>query len=67
MATLREKKQKAEEELKAAREKLRKIEDREALRIGKIALASGLADISISETQLAEEFKKLSERFQKSA
>jgi F0F1-type ATP synthase epsilon subunit len=42
------------------------LEKKEATRIGKIAVSSGLADVKISEADLKKEFVAIASRFSKS-
>lgn len=62
--TLTERRADALAEVAAAKQRLAKIEADAAERLGKMALKAGLADVDVSDEDLAKEFAALAERFQ---
>lgn len=63
--TLKERREAALAKLDEAKERLAKLEDHEAARIGKVAVKAGLADIDVTDEQLASEFSAIVNRFRK--
>ncbi|MGO4568700.1 conjugal transfer protein TraC [Rhizobium sp. 2YAF20] len=54
---------KIREEIARLQDQLRQAETREAERIGRVALKSGLGEIEIDETELQKAFEELAARF----
>ena len=58
---------KIREEITRLQEQLKQAESRDAERIGRIALKTGLGDMEIEESELQTAFEELAARFRKGA
>lgn len=61
--TLAERRSAALEEVRAAKERLAKIEADSAARIARLAIKSGLVDLELTDEQLSAEFDAMASKF----